>query len=341
MQFADIPGSDFPRVKERQIVSTEEKLKLLLGVSTEISRSLDMDKTLSSIAESAAKITGEPKVAIRLIDGDKVKIISGTQEGGFSEEQITAMRDHAKESGLESPSFKELASGKSFVYVADATTDNRVRDKKLAERLGFKSYVAVPLRESGQIQFAEMQASDFPEVIEDKVAGKIVGDLRVYSSAQYAFSPEDIELLGNLAVQASIALNNARLHQRVQELATTDGLTNLPNRRTFEERLDAELARARRSGHPLSLVMFDIDHFKHYNDTNGHRAGDALLTQLGGIVRRNVRVTDTPARYGGEEFAVILPETDKEGAWKVAEKIRKAVFGTDFPHGENSRYWRV
>lgn len=117
----------------------------------------------------------------------------------------------------------------------------------------------------------------------------------------------------------------ARYHQEVYQLATRDALTELYNRRHFTEAVDREIARASRHGRPLVMCIIDVDLFKPVNDKYGHIAGDGVLRQLAGIVRRFVRGEDVAARIGGEEFAVMLPETDVESARAFAERLREAV----------------
>lgn len=114
-------------------------------------------------------------------------------------------------------------------------------------------------------------------------------------------------------------------HEELYKLQSTDGLTQLRNRRGFDEALADEVSRSRRFGRPLSLCMLDADKFKSINDQYGHLAGDAVLRQLGAILRSNVRASDIAARLGGEEFAVLLPETGLEHALRVAEKLRGIV----------------
>jgi diguanylate cyclase (GGDEF)-like protein len=139
------------------------------------------------------------------------------------------------------------------------------------------------------------------------------------------FSDEARELAHWLGSQASIALENARLHRLVERQANTDGLTELPNRRHFEEALDAEISRAERFGGSLALILADLDDFKQVNDRYGHQAGDDVLQTFADILRTTVREIDLPARYGGEEFAVLLPQTDLEGAHQLAERLRRAL----------------
>ncbi|MFP2933758.1 diguanylate cyclase [Pyxidicoccus sp. 3LG] len=117
----------------------------------------------------------------------------------------------------------------------------------------------------------------------------------------------------------------AAYHDEIYRLTTMDGLTQIYNRRYFDEQLDRELSRSRRYERVLSLVLLDIDHFKHVNDQYGHLAGDSVLKQLASTVRTKIRREDVFARYGGEEFAILLPEVSLGGTRQLAEKVRKLV----------------
>ncbi len=142
------------------------------------------------------------------------------------------------------------------------------------------------------------------------------------------------ELLSVLANLGATALESQLNFERLEREATTDGLTGLSNVKNFKEKFRQELSRAARYGRPLSVFLMDVDHFKIYNDQNGHPAGDQCLRATAEVLRTQSRITDLPARYGGEEFAVLLPETDAAGALVFAEKIRAAVAARDFPFRE-------
>ncbi len=137
----------------------------------------------------------------------------------------------------------------------------------------------------------------------------------------HALTERDRERLDQIARRMVYPIQQKRLRAQ----AFTDVMTGLENHRRFRMRLDEEVRRAYRYGHPISLLLLDIDHFKHTNDTYGHLGGDAILRQIGALLRRSVRSFDVPARYGGEEMAVILPETSAVDAAMLAERIRRAV----------------
>ena len=139
------------------------------------------------------------------------------------------------------------------------------------------------------------------------------------------FNDESIQIAEWLAGRASIALQNAHLHVIARRLASTDELTQLANRRHFDEALRAEVIRAERFGDPVAVVVADLDNFKEINDRFGHDVGDRVLQTFADVIRANVRDVDLPARYGGEEFTVLLPGTDAEGGRQLAERLRVAL----------------
>jgi two-component system, cell cycle response regulator len=128
----------------------------------------------------------------------------------------------------------------------------------------------------------------------------------------------------------------AQYHEEIYRLMTVDGLTQLYNRRYFQEALEREFARSRRYGHPFVLVLLDIDHFKLINDRYGHQAGDTVLRKVGTLLKANVRTNDLVARIGGEEFALILPETRGRGGHALAEKLRRIIAAETFHHDDDT-----
>lgn len=155
------------------------------------------------------------------------------------------------------------------------------------------------------------------------------------------FTLTERDLLRYLAAQAAISLENADLHQVVRRQAVTDELTGLFNHRHFQEVLNAEVERARRYGHELALIMLDLDNFKQINDLHGHLQGDLVLREVGKILRDSVRDVDEPARYGGEEMAVVLPQTDLEGAYHFAERLRRRIEALEVPRVDGEGVVRV
>lgn len=140
--------------------------------------------------------------------------------------------------------------------------------------------------------------------------------------------------LAMVADLAAVALQNCEYLTSAKEAAITDGLTGLYNKSYFLDRASADLQKALNYNFPLSIFMFDIDHFKNYNDKNGHVQGDNLLKELSALLKNNTRGTDTIARYGGEEFIVMLPNTEKSNAGLYAEKIRGLKASHPFAHRE-------
>ncbi len=154
---------------------------------------------------------------------------------------------------------------------------------------------------------------------------ELLGLVTVVDPEGGAFGAGDVETLSGLAVQAGVAIENARLHRVVEQQAVTDSLTGLANRRQFYEVLGREFERAQRFRQQLALILLDIDDFKLINDSLGHLAGDAVLHAVAQTVQGLIREIDVAARYGGEEFAVLLPQTGREGAAHLAERLRIAI----------------
>ncbi len=169
-----------------------------------------------------------------------------------------------------------------------------------------------------------------PLAMPDRLQGVLV----VATAVPRVFGDSELERLGTIAGVAALSIQNALLHQEIERLSATDRLTELYNHGYFQQRLAEELERSDRHGRPLTIVMLDIDHFKEFNDTFGHPKGDAVLKGVSEVFRGHIREIDMAARYGGEEFVAVLPETDKKGGMRIAERIRRAVEVMEFAGDE-------
>ncbi|MBN1385196.1 MAG: sensor domain-containing diguanylate cyclase [Elusimicrobia bacterium] len=186
-------------------------------------------------------------------------------------------------------------------------------DREIKEKLQLKQFILLPL------------------VVQDKVIGLIIiGN----SGEMVEFTQRDLTISKMISNQAAIALQNAQTNTRIQELSIIDELTQVYNRRFFQNRIRDEIELAKRYKSILALAIIDIDYFKNYNDKNGHLAGDVCLKQVTNMISRSLRKTDIVARYGGEEFALILPATDRYGATRILEKIRYDIerYPFEFKH---------
>jgi diguanylate cyclase (GGDEF)-like protein len=163
-------------------------------------------------------------------------------------------------------------------------------------------------------------------------------DLNLISAVAKRASEKIVLMRENQALIDKLKEKNQELefsNRVLSELANRDGLSGLFNHRYFQETMDKEMIRAKRHGHSLALLFIDIDHFKNYNDKNGHPAGDLVIRTIGKILTKSLRNSDLVARYGGEEFTVILPETERNGAVKIAETLRKRIADFPFPGRES------
>jgi diguanylate cyclase (GGDEF)-like protein len=232
---------------------------------------------------------------------------------------------------LERGAFRERRSGRE---------DDRLREAiKAAERKAFEPRPEVgaellePLdpeapprpRRASAAQAGDAHALAVPmRALVASAEPEYLGVLSIARVGQ-EFSREEEELLEYLAGQAIVSIENASLHETVERQAVTDELTGLANARAFRTILEREIERSRRFQSPLGLVMVDLDDFKQVNDRHGHQQGDEVLASVAAVLRDFSRDIDAPARYGGEELAVVLPQTDAEGAALLAERMREAV----------------
>ena len=210
--------------------------------------------------------------------------------------------------------------------------------------IGLRTAVEALDAEFGRVNLADEPVT--PAVVAAEVAAQQTGALRMSRHDEHVamampltggpevlvvarrgrpFTQEEQALFGYLAQQTALAIENAALHDQLRKQATVDELTGLANHRRFQEALQHEAQRTSRSGRPTGLALIDIDDFKTVNDTYGHQFGDVVLQAVAEVVGSICRATDVAARYGGAELALVLADTDIEGAWTIGESIRRRV----------------
>lgn len=149
--------------------------------------------------------------------------------------------------------------------------------------------------------------------------------------ASRVWGENELLLLHTVAEQLTVAVKQADMFAQMQLQALTDPLTGCYNRRSFEMQLEQNMQLATRMRQPMSLIMIDIDNFKHINDRTGHSTGDVALQIVADTLRNELRAVDTAARFGGDEFAIILPQANIRGALVVAERLQKRLINTQIP----------
>lgn len=274
-----------------------KQLSTLYDVGKAVTSELNFVKLQNMILDIVAKVLKAEKGSLMLID-DAEKTLTIGVAIGLSDE-IT--RETRLEVGDSVAGW--VVKHRKFLFVKNVEEDE--------EFLNIKKQNV----KAGTLMCAPLISKD-----------KIMGALNVSKSTPGSFSDNDFELFVNLANQVAIAIDNARLYR----YAVTDEMTKLYNHRYFQQRLDEELLRADRYEDHISLLILDVDHFKHFNDTYGHPEGDRVLKTVARLIEKSIREIDIAARYGGEEFVVICPEKSGTGALVPAERIRKAIEGFDF-----------
>jgi diguanylate cyclase (GGDEF)-like protein len=290
----------FSTYNERELRRRNAELATIRQVTLDIEDTLSLEQIFGDLCRGVVAGFAFDAAAVLLRNGEGMRCVAAHGVTGSIEASIELRGRLAHALALAGPL---VTSG-----------DQARADGALLELLGPRGYLAVPIAEDGLLVVTRAGRKGRP------------GTLRTH----------EIDSLDRLAHHARLAVANARLLARVQEMAITDPLTGLANHGEMQRRLSFEAGRLERyatlrgKGHRLSLVLLDIDNFKSFNDRFGHQAGDAVLKGVSAALRGAVRTFDVVARYGGEEFAIILPETGIDGARDVAERIRRAVSAYPF-----------
>lgn len=270
---------------------------LLAELGRIITSNLNFKKSFQAFARSLGQELGAGWIGIAIIEEqDKMKLrtLFTNQKQSWKEEESIPLAGTATQ---------WMLVYRKLLYEPDLAEEREFWTDEIFFKDGFRSIVRLPLYSKGEV----------------------IGIFIVAASQPRAFGLPDLEFLGEVSGQLSLALQNARLYELTQQKAITDALTGLYNHRHFHERLEEEISRSLRYNRPFSIVMLDLDFFKYYNDAYGHLAGDQALKQVADVIRSSTRKSDTAFRYGGEEFALILPETKLYDAFEVAERIRERV----------------
>jgi diguanylate cyclase (GGDEF)-like protein len=273
------------------------QLKELLQAARLVFSTLELNTALDAVLKSAQELTHVKTVSIALLD-DETGELSICAHRGFDEDFLGNTRWKPQKRGLT----EKIIKGKKILVVRQRAHKRFFRD---------------PVRVSQKVK----AMACVPLVFEGKVLGILFAD----DYSLRGFSESEQRALTVLATFAATAIDHAKLHRLTKELARTDGLTGLYNYRHFHERLDEEIQRAHRYQRTLSLIMLDVDNFKHFNDTYGHPVGDVLLKKIAAVIRESIRDVDLASRYGGEEFTVMLPETNTTQALPMAERLRRNI----------------
>ncbi|MBI5415944.1 MAG: diguanylate cyclase [Candidatus Omnitrophica bacterium] len=287
---------------EEELVTEKRKLEQILAFDEQIGAVRDYDKLVDFIIDKTALLLEVKRCSLMLLDKDGQGLfIQGAR--GLDEKTV---KDCHMQMG-------QMVAG----YVAESRTPMLVKNIEYDERF----------KRSSKIYYFSRSFISVPVILEHK----LIGVINVTDHAKSRnFNEIDLRILGAVAREVAVALENAELYKQLNYLTITDPLTLIYNYRQFSQSLNYEIKRRGRVAGHLCLIILDIDGFKAYNDTFGHLEGDDLLKGIGKIFKSQLRETDIVCRYAGDEFAIILPDISLEGAGVAAEKIRQAVEGAVF-----------
>jgi diguanylate cyclase (GGDEF)-like protein len=305
-------------VKNLELIEKLEKEKIKLGIIMDaynhISEIFRLDELADFVADKAVLIAEAERASLMMVDEGAGELVVRGFKGLEKEKKGLRMKIGQLVAGW-------VAQEGQVMLVRDIETDPRMRLQLRDPQYKTKSFISLPLKADHQVLGVIN--------VTDKLAEMEV------------FTDVDLRYLSLLAHQTVTQIANIRLCEKLSSLAVTDALTGIFNHRFFQEGLNVEILRAQRYKHSLSLIIFDIDGFKSYNDRYGHLEGDRVLKNVAQEIRKNVRQVDIICRYGGDEFVVILPSTHAKGAKFVAEKVRNSVATLDLLNVESHKVIRV
>ena len=280
--------------QDMQLLEELQGLKGVLNVAQVVVSSLELDEVLQNILHSSMAVMDMPAGTIALYDATTSELALQAH-AGLSDDFVKLDKWRVKANGL-----TQHILDKGELFIVEDTQQTDFFNNPLAISEGIRSLIAVPL----------------------KIHQNTIGILYLDDFKPRNFSSTKLELLSILASFATMSIDHARLHEQTMQMACTDGLTGLYNHRQFKKVFAEEVARSRRYKTELSIILFDVDDFKKFNDSYGHPNGDIVLQEMANMLRELLRDCDMIFRYGGEEFVALLPETPLSEALKVAERIR-------------------
>jgi len=310
----DGQGILFDRLRQEQKTTKAQLLEAERGLrrrAYEIDNILEISTELYSILDLPQLLNSALLILVGQIGCEKAfSLLRSPRGGSYSEQYMKGFGDEKFDFKMDwkQPLVDYLIKRKQPVYTADLYELPEM--KKVVDQFKQK-----------QIQILA------PLVYSNRLLGIVGCGSKIFGNA---FDAHDLQLFSILANIISVSVSNAQMYENVRKMSLTDAMTDLNNYRSFKERLKEEINRAKRQNSSVSLLMLDIDHFKNYNDTLGHQAGDEALRQLGAILKQVSRDEDIVNRYGGEEFTVILPGQPKDSIHILAERIRIKVEEEEF-----------
>ncbi|MEP0829551.1 MAG: diguanylate cyclase [bacterium] len=294
---------DTLNLRTSELEKSQANLEMIYENTRALAGILDVDGVIETTVHITGDLMGYPASAVLLIGPGGNFIYRGRNIAGQSNFHLKAVDSNRQ----------ELLQ--STVQKGDTIT--------IGDLSGRSDYL--PLRTSSRcVMLAPMVAH-----------GKPVGALLAESPLAGIFNQKDEKLLTVVARSAAMAIENALLHHRMEELTITDELTGIYNYRYFADKLKEEQRRAARYSLPLSLIMLDVDWFKKFNDTYGHEVGNLVLKGITAVVKKCIRDVDIFCRYGGEEFVIILPQTPQVEVARIGERIRQQIEESTFGGGGN------